>query len=196
MRTLIYAFSILLLASCSNAYTSFSIPANDRMEINAPAYALSAATIKNKSSQSINVEVVDSQSGETLRGFGLSANSKERINVENTSQLVLVNKENENAKLLVSFSPTELPPATDQEYISFKLINPSPKALPLIIPSVMNPNLSPFSESGVDLKVGQEILFKEKGKKYVLLTVSNDIQPNEKINVRKLLNARKKELGI
>jgi len=36
-----------------------------------------------------------------------------------------------------------------QDYVSFKLNNPSPQSIPLKIPNVMNPNLSPFSTSGV-----------------------------------------------
>ena len=52
----------------------------------------------------------------------------------------------------------------------------------------MNPNLSPFSNSGVSLKIGQEILFREKGKKYVLLVVDNNIKQDDKIDVGKLFN--------
>jgi len=59
----------------------------------------------------------------------------------------------------------------------------------------MNPNLSPISNSGVDLKVGQEILFKQKGKTYVLLTVDNSYA-NKKVDVAKILRLRKEELGI
>jgi len=55
----------------------------------------------------------------------------------------------------------------------------------------MNPNLSPFSDSGVDLVVGQEILFKEKGKRYLLLKVDSSIK-----NVSKVLKSRRKSLGL
>ena len=60
----------------------------------------------------------------------------------------------------------------------------------------MNPNLSPDSMSGVTLKMGQEILFKERGKKYVLLTVDESIQKGDILDVAKLLPERKKELGL
>ena len=60
----------------------------------------------------------------------------------------------------------------------------------------MNPNLSPLSNSGVDLKVGQKVLFKAKGKKQVLLVVSRNIKQGEVLDVAKLLKERKKELGI
>lgn len=77
--------------------------------------------------------------------------------------------------------------------VPFTLRNNSAKSIPLIIPGVMNPNLSPMSNSGVDLKVGQEILFKYKGKKTLLLTVTEDLR-DTKLNVSKLISERKKEL--
>lgn len=102
---------------------------------------------------------------------------------------------------LLSFGSPEFQPvaAIDQEtvqeqYINFTLQNKSPKAIPLIIPGVMNPNLSPFSKSGVSLKIGQEILFKEKGKRQVLLTVDNSIKDGDILDIAQLLKERKREL--
>ncbi len=78
----------------------------------------------------------------------------------------------------------------------FTLRNNTAKSIPLIIPSVMNPNLSPFSNSGVNLEYGQEILFRANGKRRVLLVVDESIQPGKKIDVAKRIKERKKELGI
>jgi biopolymer transport protein ExbD len=60
----------------------------------------------------------------------------------------------------------------------------------------MNPNLSPFSESRVELALGQEILFRENKKKYVLLKVDDQIKNGDVIEVSALLKKRKKELGL
>ena len=60
----------------------------------------------------------------------------------------------------------------------------------------MNPNLSPNSMSGVTLKMGQEVLFKVRGRKYVLLTVDENIQKDDVLDVAKLLPKRKRELGL
>jgi len=62
--------------------------------------------------------------------------------------------------------------------VEFTLRNNSLKSIPLWIPGVMNPNLSPVSNSGVGLRVGQKVYFKYRGKKTVLLEVdaSNDGQ--------------------
>lgn len=81
-----------------------------------------------------------------------------------------------------------------QNYVSFTLANPTAKSIPLKIPGVMNPNLSPFSTSGVDLKIGQKIYFKYKGKRRLLLEVSKE-NNDKTLNVAKLIRQRKKEIS-
>ena len=66
--------------------------------------------------------------------------------------------------------------------VSFTLRNNSAKSIPLIIPSVMKPNLSPNSNSGVTLKMGQEILFRSNGKKRILLVVDETIKEGDVID--------------
>lgn len=80
--------------------------------------------------------------------------------------------------------------------VRFTLQNSTLTSIPLIIPKVMNPNLSPLSKSGVDLKFGQEILFREKGKNYTLLIVDEKIKPDQVIDVAALLKDRRQELGL
>ncbi len=60
--------------------------------------------------------------------------------------------------------------------VSFTLRNASDSSIPLLIPGVMNPNLSPNSDSGVTLKIGQEILFRKNLKTRVLLVVDESIE--------------------
>jgi len=93
--------------------------------------------------------------------------------------------------LVVMFSINQ---AQAQNYVSFKLNNPTAKSIPLKIPNVMNPNLSPFSTSGVDLKIGQKIYFKYKGKRRLLLEVSKE-NDGQSLNVAKLIRKRKKEIS-
>lgn len=85
--------------------------------------------------------------------------------------------------------------------VPFTLRNNSLKSIYLEIPGVMNPNLSPVSNSSVDLKVGQKIYFFEDGKKgafkkrYLLLEVTEALK-DQKIDVEKLIRQRKEELGL
>jgi len=66
-------------------------------------------------------------------------------------------------------------PATS---VSFTLRNATLSSIPLEIPGVMNPNLSPMSNSGVTLEVGQKVYYfpsekKAKGKR-ALLIIANE----------------------
>ncbi|MDP5169202.1 MAG: hypothetical protein NWR72_03070 [Bacteroidia bacterium] len=79
--------------------------------------------------------------------------------------------------------------------VPFTLHNKTLSSIPLIIPNVMNPNLSPMSDSSVDLEVGQQILFKYKGKKYLLLEVTEELR-GQTLEVSTLLKERKEELGL
>lgn len=74
--------------------------------------------------------------------------------------------------------------------VNFTLHNTTAKSIPLIIPTVMNPNLSPFSKSGVTTKVGQEIFFRYRGKKQLLLKVTK-AEAGKVIDVYQLLKKRK-----
>jgi hypothetical protein len=85
--------------------------------------------------------------------------------------------------------------------VPFLLQNKSSHKISLVIPGVMNPNLSPISNSSVDLAVGQQIFFYHgnkkngKGKQYLLLEVSEELR-DQKLDVSKLIQLRKKELGL
>ncbi len=80
-----------------------------------------------------------------------------------------------------------------QTYVDFTLRNTTAKSIPLKIPGVMNPNLSPFSNSGVGLKIGQKIFFTNKGKKTLLLSVTEDLA-DQTLDVAKLIRERKKDI--
>lgn len=88
----------------------------------------------------------------------------------------------------MAFTPSDAP-------VSFTLRNNTMESIPLRIPGVMNPNLSPMSNSGVSLEVGQEIYFMVKRKKYLLLTVTPDLE-GQTLVVNKVIKERRKELGI
>ncbi len=88
--------------------------------------------------------------------------------------------------------PAEMPTCEeDGRRVNLTLRNSSFKKIPLIIPGVMKPNLSPLSNSGVDLKVGQKILFKYKGKRRLLLKVDRRMA-GETLNVSKLMKEQKR----
>ena len=74
--------------------------------------------------------------------------------------------------------------------------NGSMKSIHLKIPGVMNPNLSPMSDSGVSLKVGQKVYFSTNGKKELLFTVNSTFKKDTVLQIVDLIKTRKKELKL
>ena len=75
--------------------------------------------------------------------------------------------------------------------------NGSFKSIPLFIPGVMNPNLNPYSNSGVGLDVGQKIYFFTDGKKKskaLLFFVAASFKKDTVLQIDKIIEKRKKEL--
>jgi hypothetical protein len=68
----------------------------------------------------------------------------------------------------------------------------------LNIPGVMNPNLSPKSNSGVSLDMGQVVYFFPKGrngKKEILFTVSSTWKRDTILQIDEIVKTRKTSLG-
>lgn len=72
--------------------------------------------------------------------------------------------------------------------------NGSLKSIPLQIPGVMNPNLSPLSDSGVDLEVGQKVYYfpnGKKGKKELLFEVTSDWKKDIILQIHEMIRQKK-----
>lgn len=188
---------LLILTSCVSERSLVFIPAGKTVEVDYPDYGLFKVSLKNKGSDDLNIAVLSKESNSQVRGFGLAMRGSADVLVESSNKLVIQNKTEKS--IYVKLKVTEESPVInndDEIYITFTLKNTSSKSIPLIIPSVMNPNLSPFSKSGVSLKIGQELYFKENGRKYLLLTVDKSIEDGGEIDVPALLKKRKAALGL
>lgn len=199
MKNLLLTLTILSLGLVSYSQESTQkIPAKQSVELDYPELGLVRVELNNQSLKGLEISIKDKSTGKQISGFGLAAKGNAKIQVKENGLLLIENKSNKEATILLNV--VQLDPKIIAERkgnsINFTLHNTSPRPIPLLIPSVMNPNLYPFSKSGVTLKIGQEILFKAKGKKYILLTVDDAIQKGDVLNVPKLLKARKIELGI
>ncbi|MCE2495413.1 MAG: hypothetical protein J4F31_02360 [Flavobacteriales bacterium] len=73
--------------------------------------------------------------------------------------------------LSLAFMAASLTTATQSdgksETVTLTLRNKTATSIPLHIPGVMNPNLSPFSHSGVEVAVGQKFYHYPKGQKFM-----------------------------
>jgi hypothetical protein len=86
---------------------------------------------------------------------------------------------------------------TQAQNIPMTFHNGSFKSIPLIIPGVMNPNLSPFSNSGVSLDIGQKVYFFPDGKKKskaFLFIVDTTFKKDTILQIDKIIEKRKIEL--
>jgi len=156
------------------------IPADSRVTIGYPDSENAALALKNKSSQGIDVATVNKVSGVQLSGFGLGPFGKATVAISPLALLELHNSSDQAVR--VSYEVTQAAEeVTDNEerYIGFTLRNETLGSIPLIIPGVMNPNLSPQSNSGVRLKVGQEIKYKKGGRAHLLLVVDDSIKEGD-----------------
>ncbi|MBB3697267.1 hypothetical protein KMW28_28375 [Flammeovirga yaeyamensis] len=197
MKTLSLITLVLLFFSCSTSKTVVVIPAQQTLDYDISNYDMYSCSVDNLSGEELGVQVLNKFSGENIRGFGLNAHRKEIVLVEKEGILHLSNSSDKPMRVKISTQETTREAVAMKEpFVTFTLRNNTSKSIPLIIPGVMNPNLSPFSNSGVDLKIGQEILFKEKGKTYQLLVVDNTIEKNSKLDVAQLIKTRKSELGL
>lgn len=200
-RTVIFSI-VIFLAVVSLLWaqkSNIEVAPNASIELDYPTYSMYELQLKNSTGADIEVAVKNKETGEFVRGFGLGPFGKVEVMVEKRSKIVFTNNSKRMGKLSVKMLNTDVklqPKSNAEQSISFKLINRSNESIPLLIPNVMNPNLSPNSSSGVDLKIGQELLFRNGLKKYVLLIVDESIKEGEEVDVYDLLQKRKKELGL
>jgi hypothetical protein len=83
-----------------------------------------------------------------------------------------------------------------QASVKLTFRNGSLKSIPLVIPGVMNPNLSPMSKSGVELTYGQEVLFFQNGdrrKQTLLFVVGPQFKDGEILDIDDLVREKMKE---
>ena len=195
----LFSFSIIL-GSCGVSMHTVRIPEGNSMLLiggkdgqngminpypNAPEVI---ATVKNKSAYPVEVRVMDKANKNKIKGFGLRKFGIAKLTIEKDQRLLI--DANRAAKVKVTYSlpapKPVVPKIISSKTISFYLINTTNKSIPLRIPGVMNPNLSPNSESKVNLTIGQEIFLNKLGRRKRILVVTTDIKNGQKIDVSQL----------
>ncbi|WP_044203197.1 hypothetical protein [Flammeovirga sp. OC4] len=197
MKTIVLQLiALFLISSCTTTKTALVVPPNSSIEIDYPNMDVFRASIKN-GGDDVGIAVLSKSTEQQIRGFGLAPRANADVMVERENKLTVKNEMDHSVTIKLKVTKESRAVFEKQgEYVSFTLRNKSAQSIPLIIPTVMNPNLSPFSKSGVDLKMGQEILFRMKGRNYNLLTVDKSISNGDEIDVADLLKNRKRELNL
>lgn len=100
-------------------------------------------------------------------------------------------------KIFITLLLSLFPAITKAQNISMTFHNGSFRSIPLIIPGVMNPNLSPKSNSNVSLEVGQKVYFLTNGKrnsKALLFIVDTTFKKDTVLQIDEIIERRKLEL--
>lgn len=168
------------------------LPPKQIVQINYPLYQGFNVKIWNKSKFDLGVSARERKTDSLVKGFGLDSGSSAVLEVNKGLYLQFENRYLASLKVEytlqkgVEGKKKSTKPLTPQR--AFYLENNTAQSIPLRIPGVMNPNLSPFSRSGVDLPNGQQIFLDLNGKRILLLTVTDSIPHGARIDVANLIN--------
>ncbi|WP_445381215.1 hypothetical protein [Robiginitalea sp. IMCC43444] len=194
MKKLVLVLGLLFAGFQMSAKEKVEIPAGQSVERTYEEFANYNVKLVNKSGKQVNVKVLDKNSRKQVSGFGLGPMGNAVLYVAEGNILKLKNTSSRDISITLHF--VERKPAsvsgTDVERKSFTLHNSSLKSIPLIIPGVMNPNLSPVSNSGVSLALGQKIYYKKGLSKILIMTVDENISDGDKVDIAKLVRNIKK----
>ena len=145
----------------------------------------------NKSKFDLTISTHEQKTDSIIKKFIMDKGSSALLSISNEMYIQFQNKYLANLKVEYSFQngsvkKNKIKHLTPQR--AFYLENNTAQRIPLIIPGVMNPNLSPFSRSGVDLKNGQKIFLDFNGKNILILNVTDSIKHGDRIDVGNLIN--------
>lgn len=189
---LIILFTPLLIYSQRIETSKILIPPKQIIQINYPLLRNYNLKIWNKSKLDLTISTHKKETDSMIKKFVLVKDSSALLSISNEMYIQFENKYLANIKVEYSFQngtsikKNKIKSLTPQR--AFYLENNTAQRIPLRIPGIMNPNLSPFSRSGVDLKNGQKIYLDFNGKRILILEVTDSIKHGDRIDIATLIN--------
>jgi hypothetical protein len=168
------------------------IPPKQIVRIDYPYMKGFSVKLWNKSKFELGVSAREHQSDSLYKGFGIDNNAFATLSVEENQYLQLENRFIAPLKveyILFKSGSGKKKRTVANRTVAFYLVNSTAQTLPVLIPGIMNPKLTPFSQSGVELPWGQKIFLKTAGEKLLLLTVTDSIPKGARIDVADLIDA-------
>lgn len=188
MKKILIGLLVMIFTGLSAQQAQIELLGRQSIEIDFVDYRFYALKLKNSSSAEIEVSIISRVSNEQVRGFGLAPKSTvEEVLIESDSYALFTNLSDNQALFSIEASPKVAAPVTESDGVSFTLRNNTLKSIPLVIPSVMNPNLSPKSNSGVYLRYGQKVYLRRGVSKKLILTVDETIREGALIDVDSII---------
>lgn len=194
MKKVVVILSILMVGFQVSAKEKVEIPAGGSVELSYAEFASYDVKLSNSSGKQVNVSVLDPETRKQVSGFGLGPMGRTVLYVAEGNILKLQNTSAKAINITLTFvdrKPNE-EAVSETKTVSFTLHNSSMKSIPLNIPGVMKPNLSPMSNSGVSLEIGQKIYYTKGGVRMLVLTVDESVQSGDKIDIAKRIRTLKK----
>lgn len=189
---LIILFTPLLIYSQRIETSKILIPPKQIIQINYPLLRNYNLKIWNKSKLDLTISTHKKETDSIIKKFVLVKDSSALLSISNEMYIQFENKYLANIKVEYSFQngtsikKNKIKSLTPQR--AFYLENNTAQRIPLRIPGIMNPNLNPFSRSGVNLKNGQKIYLDFNGKRILILEVTDSIKHGDRIDIATLIN--------
>ena len=188
MKKILIGLLVMIFTGLSAQQGQIQLLGRQSIELDFVDYRFYALKLKNSSSAEIEVSIISRVSNEQVRGFGFAPKSTvEEVLIESDSYALFTNLSDDEALFSIEASPKVAAPVTESDGVSFTLRNNTLQSIPLVIPSVMNPNLSPKSNSGVYLKYGQKVYLRRGVSKKLILTVDETIREGALIDVDSII---------
>ena len=188
MKKILLGLLVMIFTGLSAQQAQIELIGRQSIELDFVDYPLYGLKLKNISSAEIEVSIISRVSNEQVRGFGLAPKSTvEEVLIESDSYALFTNHSDNEALFSIEATPKVAALVTEVDGVSFTLRNNTIKSIPLIIPSVMNPNLAPKSNSGVYLKYGQKVYLRRGVSKKLILTVDETIREGALIDVDSII---------
>ena len=189
---LIILFTPLLIYSQRIETSKILIPPKQIIQINYPLLRNYNFKIWNKSKLDLTISTHKKETDSIIKKFVLVKDSSALLSISNEMYIQFENKYLANIKVEYSFQNGTSIKKNKRKSLTpqraFYLENNTAQRIPLRIPGIMNPNLSPFSRSGVDLKNGQKIYLDFNGKRILILEVTDSIKHGDRIDIATLIN--------
>lgn len=191
-KLILYFFlSIYFAFGQKDIRSQLIIPPKQVVQIDYPLFKGFNVKIWNQSKFTVGVSTKDKLTDSILKSFNLEKKNNTLLEVSKDMYLQFENQFIVPLKISYIIRKGSFLEQKSFESLTpqraFYLENNTAQSLSLSIPGVVNPKLSPFSRSGVNLPNGQKIYLNFKGDKILILTVTDSITHGTRIDVAYLI---------
>lgn len=189
---LLFSLNFLFVFGQKPELSELVIPPKQIVRVDYPLFNAFKVKIYNKSKFFLGISLLSREKDSLFENLKLEKGKSRSLVVRDDQYLQFENRYLTSLKVAFTLEKGNQISSKSEKNLTpqraFYLENNTAQIIPLQIPGVMNPNLKPFSRSGVDLKNGQKIFLSLRNKKILILTVTDTIAHGTRIDVASLIN--------